>query len=63
MAYLTGFFCSMLPVVGIVIGLFLPAVFTPPTMGVEKPILEPLDLEVLHLISLMYCRSRIPNPS
>ena len=45
-AYLTGFFCSMLPVVGIVIGLFLPAVFTPPTMGVEKPILEPLDLEV-----------------
>ena len=45
MAYLTGFFCSMLPVVGIVIGLFLPAVFTPPTMGVEKPILEPLDCD------------------
>ena len=63
MAYLTGFFCSMLPVVGIVIGLFLPAVFTPPTMGVEKPILEPLDFEVLHLSSVMYYGSRIPNPS
>ena len=45
-AYLTGFFCSMLPVDGIVIGLFLPAVFTPPTMGVEKPILEPLDWDL-----------------
>ena len=63
MAYLTGFFCSMLPVVGIVIGLFLPAVFTPPTMGVEKPILEPLECEVYYLISMMYGGSRIPNPS
>ena len=32
----------MLPAVGIVIGRFLPAVLTPPTIGVENPMLEPL---------------------